>query len=326
MPTFGMMLKTYRGDLAYAERLIVSYTTYNADAIPLFIVVPQFDLEAFEKFKSKNITLFSDESITTHLVSDDSVRGIRPGYVNQEIIKLAFWEKKVCENYLCLDSDGEFIRDFFVSDFMYDSKTPYTILVEDNELKVEPEYYRTHWQGREKSIRKIQETISLTDKRMLTCHGFAILSAKVLESLYKNFMVPRQLTYRDLLKISPYEFSWYNMWLQKDKTIPLYQKEPIFKYFHHKNHHLDYLRKGITLTDIARGYVGIVINSNYSRGYGIVSYDDGEGYLLSFNEITTHSRNIVRSIFLMLYKKMKIYTVKFMFLIHLKKAKKNDAN
>ena len=36
----------------------------------------------------------------------------------------------ICENYLCIDSDSEFIRDFYYSDFMYNDNTPYTIMHE----------------------------------------------------------------------------------------------------------------------------------------------------------------------------------------------------
>ena len=70
-------------------------------------------MQKFQKFKESNIEIFSDESITDYLVEDDSVMGIRPGYINQEIVKLAFWEKGLCENYFCMDSDGVFIRNFF---------------------------------------------------------------------------------------------------------------------------------------------------------------------------------------------------------------------
>ena len=146
-------------------------------------------------------------------------------------------------------------------------------MVEDKDLAVEPEYYHTHWKEREKLIRLIQKEVGLVDSRMLTCHGFAIFSCKVLESLYNKFLIPRNMTYIDLMRISPYEFSWYNMWLQEDKTIPIEIKEPIIKFFHHANHHLDFLRKDITIKDMARSYIGYNINSNYSRGYGVVSYD-----------------------------------------------------
>jgi hypothetical protein len=260
-------------------------------------VAPSSDKYAFEKFVDDDIKLLTDEAVTNNLVYDNSVWGIRPGYINQEIIKLAFWEKVLCENYLCMDSDGEFIRDFYISDFMYDDDTPFTILVEDNELAVEPEYYNKYWVGREKLIRTIQKEVGLVDTRILTCHGFAILSCKVLESLYKKYMLLNNLTYRDLLCVAPYEFSWYNMWLQKDKTIPIEFREHIFKYFHHKNHHLEYLQKGITLQDISRGYIGVVINSNYSREYGVVSYEDGDIYDFSMKEMMLLSYKIIRSPF-----------------------------
>jgi hypothetical protein len=269
-----ILLKSYLGDLGYVERLILSYHKHNRDNIPLYIVVPLIDIPSFEKFKSNGITLFSDESITKNLVSDDSVMGIRPGYINQEIIKLAFWEKKLCENYFCMDSDGVFIRDFYMTDFMYDEKTPYTILAEDNELKVDPEYFNNHWIEREKLLKVIQKSVGLQDERVLTCHAFAIFSCKVLQSLHAKFMLPNNFTYIDLMTLSPYEFSWYNMWLQKDRTIPIEIKEPIIKFFHQESQHLEYKRKGIKINDIARAYIGYNINSNYSRGYGILGYDD----------------------------------------------------
>lgn len=297
MHKLAILVVTYIKDLEYVERLIKSYKNYNADKIPLYLVVPESDLKAFEKFADDDIEILTLESISNDLVHDRSVFGFRPGYVNQQIIKLAFWEKGLCENYFCMDSDGEFIRNFFISDFMYDDDTPFTILVEDNELAVEPEYYRDYWREREKLIRLIQQEVGLVDKRMLTCHGFAILSSKVLESLHDNYLLPNNLTYRDLLSKAPYEFSWYNMWLQKDKTIPIEFREHIVKYFHHKNHHLEYLQRGVTLQDIARGYIGIVINSNFSRKYGVVSYESGDMYELSAREIYTSSCKIARSLF-----------------------------
>ncbi len=42
----------------------------------------------------------------------EPVAGIRPGYINQEIVKLAFWELGLTENYFCVDSDAVFVRPF----------------------------------------------------------------------------------------------------------------------------------------------------------------------------------------------------------------------
>ena len=132
------MLKSFSNDFLYAQRLIASYRQYNVDGIPMFIVVPESDLELFSIFRDIDIEVLAEESVTDCLVNDDSVFGIRPGYINQEIIKLAFWELDLCENYFCIDSDAEFIRDFYFSDFMFNENTPFSVLVEDNEFAVDP--------------------------------------------------------------------------------------------------------------------------------------------------------------------------------------------
>lgn len=280
MHKLGFLLKTYKDDIVYVDRLIQSYKKYNTDNIPLYIVAPNNELSLFQYFSNPLIHLLSEESVTTELAQNE-INGIRPGYINQEIIKLAFWETRLCANYVCLDSDGVFIRPFRLSDFMYDQDTTYTILVEDNELMVEPEYYEEHWKGRLQLLQKIQHLIGLPNKRILTCHGFAIFSAKVLDAFKTKYLIPKSQTYLDILRESPYEFSWYNLWLQYDKTIDIHIKEPLFKYFHHKNQHAEYLLRGITLTDLARGYVGVVINSNYSRGFGVVSFEDDKCKVLT---------------------------------------------
>jgi len=307
MDNIAILVKSFIGDFEYTKRLIESYKKYNVDKIPLYLVVPESDMSTFEHFNEKHIKVLSDESVCNKLVKDRRIRGIRPGYINQEIIKLAFWEKKLTLNYFCMDSDAVFIRNFYKSDFMYNRTTPYTILQEDNELKVDPEYYKTHWNRREKLILRIQKEVGLSDKRILTSHGFSILSSKVLASFYTKFMQPRKLNYSDLLEISPYEFSWYNMWLQKDKTIEIEIKEPLIKFFHQKSHHLDYLYNGVTLRDMARGYIGYNVNSNYSRGLGVVGYNESYKYLPDFDRIIFELRIFWSSVFNMVVEKFKKY-------------------
>jgi hypothetical protein len=298
----GFLLKTHSTDIRYAGRLIASYRRNNADGIPLFLVCPRKERDLFEALSGNGIEILDDESVAPNLAMEGTTR-LNSGYVNQEIVKLAFWETGLCENYFCLDSDGEFIREFHASDFLYDDSTPYTVLVEDNDLKSDPEYYRKYWTEREAAIRLIQREVGLEDRRMLTCHGFAILSSRVLRSLREKFMAPRGFGYLDLIEKAPYEFSWYNMWLQKDRTIPIHFREPVFKYFHYKNQHLDYLRRGVTLDDLARGYLGVVINSNYSRKDGLVSYPDGGKYLMTGLELRAELRVMARSLRVLLKRK-----------------------
>jgi len=268
--SFAMLLKSYSEDFSYAERLVESFNRFNLDKVTLYAVVPRADLELFDSLNSDTLVLIAEEEFGRHLV-DAPVHGMRAGYINQEIVKLAFWELGLADNYFCVDSDAEFIREFRVQDFMVDEQTPYSVLVEDHELEVEPAYFNQYWQTREAEIRHIADLIGWNSAVIRTCHGHTVLSAKVLRSFVDDFLAPREWDYKDALAESPYEFSWYNIWMQFARPIVIHQREPWIKVFHHEGHHLEYLMRGITTQDIARGYLGIVVNSNYSRDLGVMS-------------------------------------------------------
>ena len=268
LPSLGILIKSYRDDLERAEELCRSLKLFNADNLPIWIVVPEQDIPDFELCaQSCNATLLS-ESLFAHHLTDIPVAGIRPGYINQEIIKLAFWELGLVENYLPIDSDAVVLRQFGKRDLMFDSDTPFTVLLEDHELKIEPKYFNENWQGRETSLNDIKSFLELDDHRILTCHGHQVLCAKVLKSFKEQVLVPRGLGYRDILEIAPYEFSWYNFWLQKSLVIPIHQREPYFKVIHSAEQHLEIALKGITMEDISRAYIGVIINSNFSKSWG----------------------------------------------------------
>ncbi len=265
-----MLLKSFADDFAYAQRLVASFHQHNRDSIHLTIVVPDADLAMFEVFSGELVDLLGESVFAEHLVVEP-VHELRPGYINQEIIKLAFWERETSEHYFCVDSDAVFIRDFWVADFMANDTTPYSVLVEDNELRVEPAYYHQYWVRREQEIRRIQELVGLDDPVLRTCHGHQVFSARVLQSFKSDFLAPRQWDYKDALTQSPYEFSWYNMWLQKCQLIDIHQREPLVKVFHNEGQHLEYILRGITVQDIARGYLAVVVNSSFSRDLGALS-------------------------------------------------------
>lgn len=303
MQKMVFLLKSYFEDYKYAERLINSFHRFNLENLKCYVVFPKEDFNLFKNLSHQNIILKFEEEVCPYLVKHE-VSGIRPGYINQEIIKISFWENNFSENYMCLDSDGVFLRPFGVKDFMYDESVPYTILVEDNELVVEPEYYNNHWRGRIENIKKIKEAIDFNDDVLLTCHGFAILNSEVLKSLKNNFMKVKNLSYADLLEISPYEFSWYNLWLQKVKTIPIHVREPLFKTFHHKNQHIEYILRGISFEDMARGYLGVVVNSNYSRFMGVITFGNNR------YEILSRYLSLIEIVKLLFYKiRNKIYNI-----------------
>ncbi len=267
-----MLCKSFSGDLEYARRMVKSFHEFNTEGLKLFLVVPEIDLELFGQFTCLTVEILSEDRLRAHLV-DREVHGMRPGYINQEIVKLAFWELELCANYFCVDSDAEFIRPFGIKDFMFDSNTPYSVLVQDLELAVEPEYFNQYWKSRERELKSIAEAVGIDPRVILTCHGHTVFSAAVLKSFVEDFLTARGWAYADALEFSPYEFTWYNAWLQKSRVIDVHPREPWIKVFHNQSQHMEYLLRGITLVDIARGYLGVVVNSNYSRGLGVVNAD-----------------------------------------------------
>jgi hypothetical protein len=101
----------------------------------------------------------------------------------------------------------------------------------------------------------------------LTCHGFAVLHSEYARNLL-SFLRQKDMTIADALQICPYEFSWYNFWVEKNHPESRVIREPIFKTVHIQSEYLALAIKSVTQKDLARGYVGVVINSGFSRSSG----------------------------------------------------------
>jgi hypothetical protein len=285
---FAFLLKTYAPHLNYAKKLLDSIVRYNLDSIHTFIVAPSTDVQIFESLNYPNTTVLCEDNIPTILTSED-VSGIRPGYINQEIIKLAFHRMNLVHHYLCLDSDGEFLRDFKLSDFVTSSGQPYTILIEDNEIQIDSNYFERYWKDRKKSQDQILRFLGMdTNEVWLNCHGFQILSADKLSLFDMNILKPHNFDYIDLMKISPYEFSWYNYYLQTLK-IPLRIREPLFKVFHTENQLAMARFSQLNYEDLSRGYLGVCINSNFLGNNGAISLEESifvtQSRFLKYNEL-----------------------------------------
>ena len=268
----ALMLKSYAGDFAFAQRLVESFTRHNPEGLTLFCVVPSQDMPQFTPLSSPHVVVMDEAPFEKYFVTE-TLNGTRPGYINQEIVKLAFHELGLAENYFCVDSDAVFIRDLHAADFLAPDGYPYSVLVENNELKVEPRYYSQYWLSREKSLQQIADLIGIPGSVLLTCHGHQVFSSTVLRSFVTDFLSPRGWSYRDALAVAPYEFTWYNFWLQKSRVIPIHPREELVKVFHHENQHFEYILRGVTESDIARGFLAVVVNSNYSRDMGVLPAD-----------------------------------------------------
>jgi len=261
------MLKSYAPDFTYAQRLVTSFNAHNPEGLQLYCVVPVEDMTLFSTLQGPHVTVMDETPFAAHLVNEP-VADLRPGYINQEIIKFAFHELGLADNYFCIDSEAVIIRDLQEADFIAPDGVPYTVMVEDNELKVEPQYYQQYWTSRETSVRVIADALGMDDPVLRTCHGHQVFSSAVMRDFVVRVLKPRNWDYRDALALAPYEFSWYTLWTQVCGVIPVHSREPLVKVFHHEGQHFEYILRGITEADIARGFLAVVVNSSYSREIG----------------------------------------------------------
>lgn len=285
MYEFAFLLKTCKRDFKYVSRLLKTFIKYNAEKIHLFLVVEE---ESLQKLKDlvpetdhEDITILTDELFGGYF-SKGPVGELSAGYINQEIVKLVFHKFRLSANYLPVDSDAFFIRKFYYRDFMYNEYEPYTVLYEESEFFSDPQYYKNYSVKKKEWLKNICRVLEFDDTKICSCHGFQIISSIVMEKFEKIVLEQNQYTYADLMKIAPLEFSWYSIFLQKSNVIKIHPCGEIFKTFHTPYDHALSLVKNISLEDYARGYAGIVINSNVSSNY-LCEYENISHYRFQLN-------------------------------------------
>ena len=128
MRNFVFYCKSYIKDLKSITSLVKSFKKYNVENIHMYISVPKSDFEDFRQFNSENITVIKDEDYALSYLVEKNVGRFSAGYINQEICKLSFWESNFALNYLCVDSDACFIRDFKYEDFTLEGYDPHPLI------------------------------------------------------------------------------------------------------------------------------------------------------------------------------------------------------
>jgi hypothetical protein len=249
--------KSYHLDVHRAKNLLDSINKYNIDNIPFYISVPESDIDLFKKeLGESNYTLLKDEDINT----------LNEGWKGQQIVKSQFWKLGLCENYLCIDSDCVFIKDFKVSDFMFDNETPYTVCHE----------YKSFFEFMDKFPLSFDPYESFVNERLQIMELFGrsgaiydfgpgptIWSSKVWQSLEENYLIPNNITFADLIEANGSEFTWYGEWLLYSQSIRLMPKGPLFKNYHYP-HQYDFDKHyQYNLDKISKLYMGIGMQSIY---------------------------------------------------------------
>jgi hypothetical protein len=251
--------KTYRGDLERVKVLIDSIKKHNRDGIPFYISIPKSDDILFKE----NI----DTDYVKIAYDEDIVNIPFQSWHTQQIVKSSFWKLGLCENYVMIDSDSYFIRDFYLTDFMYDDTTPYTVMHEQRDLFEWTSKYNEFVGydpkiGFVKDRKKVMQVFDRKGRYFDFGPGPVIWSSKVWKGL-ETVLINSNKTFTDLIAHTPSEFSWYGEFLLKNRIIDIIPIEPIFKFFHFKPQYEFYKQTGYTEEILGENYMGIVMQSNW---------------------------------------------------------------
>jgi hypothetical protein len=254
--------KSYSGDLDRLKISIESIKKHNIENIPYYVSVPENEINLFKH----NI-----DCLYVNLVSDNDIYNVPvQNWNTQQIVKSNFWKLGICENYVMLDSDSYFIKDFFISDFMYNDTTPYTVMHEQKDLFMWTSKYGSStlnfdpYDSFKQDRTKIMNIFGRSGRIYDFGPGPIIWNTKVWKSLEDDYLIPNDLKFQSLIEYCPSEFSWYGEWLLQKRSIELFPIEPIFKFFHFNQQYQYYKQLGYTEQDFAKQYSGIVMQSNWN--------------------------------------------------------------
>ena len=259
--------KSYRNDFLRLKRLLLSIQKNNHEHLPFYISTPRSDKDAL-------IAVLGDDSYLW--IADEDIVAANPGAVfekyqgmpgglSQAIIKAEFWRLNLAENYLCLDSDCVFIRPFGRADFMSDDGTPYTVLHQNKE------YFQL---AKNRGEAKVEHNLRAEAKRVQALFDRVgpefycapapfIWSAKVWESLDREYLEPHGITLWDLVTSQHPETLIYGEALLKYRAIPLIAIEPLFRVYHYDWQYFMMKRLGETEDSLKSNYLGVIYQSNW---------------------------------------------------------------
>jgi hypothetical protein len=171
----------------------------------------------------------------------------------------------ISKNYLVLDSDCIFIRNFNESDFIAMDNVPYSIIHEGRDVlqateRFGPKKIRQHFLGDREPIKTALGRTGVTYD-----FGYApfLWSGKVWESLDKNYLTPKGMNFLDAVLLCGSEFTWYGESLINFGAIPIYPREQLFKHYHYEHQLWADQVLGYKEKLLAHDYLGVVYQSNW---------------------------------------------------------------
>jgi len=259
--------KSYRRDFLRLRRLLASIQQYNVDQIPFYISTPQ---DQFDELRNvlglDGYQWVSDESIVAaNHRAPIGVEKTRSGSLAQQAIKSEFWRLGISENYVCLDSDCIFIRNFDLTDFLSPDGNPYTVIYQNKEF-FQLAINRKHKRVVENLCLEGETVKELFGRKgpnyYCPCPPF-IWSAKVWRSLDEKFLLPQGLTFWDISNAEHPETLLYLEALLNYRAIPLCPIEQLFRIYYYDWQYYLLRRLGESEDKLKANYLGVIYQSNW---------------------------------------------------------------
>lgn len=265
MHDLALYCKSYRNDFLRLKRLLSSITKFNADGLPFYISTPKVDKDLLIEMVGQQgyIWVQDEEIVVANPQADFAKYQAMPGGLSQQIIKSEFWRLGLTENYLCLDSDSFFIRNFYKSDFMSDDGALYTVLHQNKEffqLATDRGHLRV-----ERDLRAEAERVkALFDRKgpnFYCAPAPFIWSSKVWQSLDQQYLQPKGISLWEFISPAHPETLIYGEALLKYRAIPLIAIEPLFRTYHYDWQYYVMKRLGEREEKLKQNYLGVIYQS-----------------------------------------------------------------
>lgn len=276
MDKFAIIVKSYIPDAKRAKRCIESLQKHNKDYIPIYLVIRKQEEDTFLK-------IFGDTKVD--IIYDEEIATTPPmaGWLYQQIIKSQFWVTGKAENYLTVDSDVVFFKDFYYGDFMYDADTPYTVIGERKDFLDEAYLLNRvnehkDWHDRSMLGARITKATKAVRQFLPNKHhkfydyGTAPynFSGKVWKSFHDNYLVPNNMTFTDLaIQLNNAgvmsESLIYGEYFIHCNEVRLMPVSPYVKCYHDKNHYDWDMAQGRTIDDLKLNWFGYALQSNWAE-------------------------------------------------------------
>lgn len=271
MKDIVLYCKSYQRDVLRAARLVESIRKHNKTNLLFYLSCPSSDMPLFrDTIGSDSVIYLTDEEIVAaNATINLKAFGELPGGITQQIVKSEFWRLGFCENYLCLDSDSYFIRDFGRDDFLTPSGAPYTVMNESLEL-------RTF--GAVNGHAKIARNIDADCKTIMDIFGRSgrrydfgplpvVWSRRVWSDMAEMFLEPKGMSFLDAMVQFPSEMRWYGEALLKYRSIELWPVETLFRCYHYEQQYIAARRTGESDDALSEVYVGVCVQSNWDKAF-----------------------------------------------------------